>query len=246
VAQDARRARARRARRAGHRPAGVRRADRLARDAPILPQLDAVVAAAVERLAQESDGEVVVVGNSLGGCLALRAAARDDLPISGIVPVAPAGFDHPTWFRAIEGDALVRSVLAGPLPERIVHAFLGQAYRQLAFARPRAIEGRGGPRVRRPPRHPARPAARPCHGPPAAPRARRPVRSRADRRPGPARVGRTRPDGHPPRRPPRPSRALPQTQFELLADCGHCPQLEQPERFGQLLEAFASARVPAA
>src|SRR5690349_10212661 len=58
---------------------------------PILPQLDAFAAAAVELLAEESGEDVVVVGNSLGGCVALRAGERRDLPLAGIVPVAPAG-----------------------------------------------------------------------------------------------------------------------------------------------------------
>jgi pimeloyl-ACP methyl ester carboxylesterase len=73
------------------------------------------------------------------GCLALRAAERDDLRSPGIVPVAPAGFDT----HVVPGDRGRRARAHGarrPLPERVVRAFMGQAYRQLAFARPRAIE----------------------------------------------------------------------------------------------------------
>src|SRR3954454_2443373 len=44
------------------------------RDGPVLPQFDAFAAAAVEALAGEHGEAVVVAGNSLGGCVALRAA----------------------------------------------------------------------------------------------------------------------------------------------------------------------------
>ena len=47
----------------------------------ILPQLDAFAGALVEQWA--GDGEVVVVGNSLGGVIALRLAERADLPLAG-------------------------------------------------------------------------------------------------------------------------------------------------------------------
>ena len=58
----------------------------------MLPQWDALVAAAIEHASDAAGGEgVIVVGNSLGGALSLRAAQRDDLPIAGIVPIAPAG-----------------------------------------------------------------------------------------------------------------------------------------------------------
>ena len=50
----------------------------------------------------------IIVGNSLGGALALRAAQREDLPIAGIVPIAPAG---PAHGRLVLGD---RERVAGP------------------------------------------------------------------------------------------------------------------------------------
>ena len=43
------------------------------------------------------DGGAVVVGNSLGGCVALRLAERDELGLAGVVPVAPAGLDMARW-----------------------------------------------------------------------------------------------------------------------------------------------------
>lgn len=107
---------------------------------PVLPQLDTFAQAAVTHLAEDAGEAPVVVGNSLGGCVALRLAERPDAGIAGIVPVAPAGLDHPGWFRVIEASPLVRAVLHSPLPlpTPVVRTAVGTAYRQLAFARPRA------------------------------------------------------------------------------------------------------------
>jgi pimeloyl-ACP methyl ester carboxylesterase len=104
------------------------------RSGRVLPQLDAFTAAAVDY----AGGDAILAGNSLGGCLALRAVQDPSLPLRGVVPVSPAGFDHPAWFRIIESFPLVRALLAAPLPEPVVRAAVGEAYRQLAFARPRA------------------------------------------------------------------------------------------------------------
>lgn len=223
---------------------GFGRASRLARDELVLPQQDALVAAAVEHLAEQAGEPVVLVGNSLGGCLVLRAAERAELPLAGIVPVAPAGFDHPAWFRMIEGDALVRTVLSGPLPERLVRTFVGQAYRQLAFARPRAIEAAavdafvGHLASQRDVRRSLATGRRliaELDMPFDLARIRVPVLL--------VWGDRDRMVSH------RGSRhlvaALPGLEYELLPGCGHCPQLEAPERFAALLEDFVAARVAA-
>jgi len=80
----------------------------------LLGQLDAFAAELVQTWA---DGRpVVVAGTSLGGCLALRLAERGELPLVGVVPVAPAGLEAPGWFDVIERDPLVRALLAAPIP----------------------------------------------------------------------------------------------------------------------------------
>jgi pimeloyl-ACP methyl ester carboxylesterase len=109
------------------------------RDGSVLEQLDAFVRAAVLEAAVEGD-RVVVAGNSLGGCLALRAGEDGELPLAGVVPIAPAGLEMPGWFSVIEREPLLRILLASPLPlpEAVLRAAVGQIYRQLAFARPRA------------------------------------------------------------------------------------------------------------
>lgn len=121
---------------------GFGRAERLDPSQGVLAQLDAFVRSVVEHVAEEDGEDVVLCGNSLGGCVSLRAAQDPELPIAAIVPVAPAGFDHPFWFTAVESAPVVRAVLRAPLPlpERLVRALVGAGYRQLAFARPRAAE----------------------------------------------------------------------------------------------------------
>jgi pimeloyl-ACP methyl ester carboxylesterase len=114
---------------------GFGRASRLA-PGPILPQLDAFAAALVDRWA---GGEpLVLAGNSLGGAVALRAGERADLPLAGVVPVAPAGLELPRWFDLVERDPIVRRLLQipVPVPGALVRTLVGSAYRQLAFASP--------------------------------------------------------------------------------------------------------------
>jgi len=104
---------------------------------PLLPQWDALVAAAIEELAKRSDGDegLIIVGNSLGGCLSMRAAERPDLPVAGIVPIAPAGLHMARWFPIIEGERLIRLLRLSPVPvpEAIVREVVGRVYRSLAF-----------------------------------------------------------------------------------------------------------------
>lgn len=109
---------------------------------PLMPQWDAMVAAAIEELAGEHGREVHVVGNSLGGALSLRAAERDDLPIAGIVPIAPAGLHMASWFSAIEREWLVRILRLSPVPvpDAIVKPIVGRVYRTLAFGDPGAAD----------------------------------------------------------------------------------------------------------
>ena len=120
---------------------GFGEAARLDRERDVLPQLDRFAAAAIRAEAERHDN-VVIAGNSLGGCAAIRAAERAELPISGIVPIAPAGFDMAQWFNIIETAPIVRTLLRTPvpLPETVVRDAVGRAYRSLAFTRPSAVD----------------------------------------------------------------------------------------------------------
>ena len=126
---------------------GFGKAQRLVPDEPILPQLDDFAAAAIEYVAEEHGNgkrraEVVIGGNSLGGTVALRAAERHGERIAGVVPIAPAGLDMPTWFTAIQGAPLVRAMLNSPVPvpERTLKRAMGSTYRVLAFSSPRKAD----------------------------------------------------------------------------------------------------------
>ena len=223
---------------------GFGTADHLERDAPILPQHDAFMDAAVDRWAGEStDGHVVIAGNSLGGTAALRAAERDERGhIAGIVPIAPAGLDMPTWFTAIQGAPLVRAMLRSPVPvpERTVRRAVGSTYKVLAFASPRkadeAVVGAftthigtqrdiirllaTGKRLLPEIKAPFRFANVSC-----------PVmlvwgeRDRMVSSSGAEQV----------------LAGIPGTQVELLPRCGHCPQIEEPDRLAELLAGFPEA-----
>ena len=118
---------------------GFGTADRLDERQPILPQLDRFAVAAVEWL--ETSG-AVVCGNSLGGCVALRLAEREDLGLAGAVPIAPAGLDMARWFAVIERDPVLRALLAAPvpIPRAVLHRVVGEVYKRLAFHRPRSVD----------------------------------------------------------------------------------------------------------
>src|SRR4051794_22166129 len=110
-----------------------------------MPQWDAFAGALVERLSAEDGGaEGVVSGNSRAGAIALRRAERADLPLAGVVPVAPAGLEMPAWFALIERDPVIRTLLSlpVPIPRGVLAIAVGEVYRRLVFARPWAADGR--------------------------------------------------------------------------------------------------------
>jgi len=208
----------------------------------VLPQLDAFAADAARRLHEDAGEPPVVVGNSLGGCVALRLGERRDVELAGIVPVAPAGLDHPGWFRIIQTAPVVRTLLASPLPlpESVVRGAVGVAYRQLAFSRPReaAREVVAAFTGHHRDRHAV---ARYLEtGGRLLPELRFPFRLEQVEAPVLLVWGEN--DRMVPSRGSRHIiEALPETTFELIASCGHCPQLEEPDRFVDLLVAFAAS-----
>jgi pimeloyl-ACP methyl ester carboxylesterase len=218
---------------------GFGQATRLARGA-ILPQLDAFAGALVQ---EWGAGEpVVVAGSSLGGCVALRLAENAELPLAGVVPMAPAGLERPGWFDLVERDPIVRRLLDIPIPVpgALVRSLVGGAYQQLAGSHPKAAQrdvvdafaahhgsGRHAAALLESGRGllpelataPFDLAAVAC-----------PVmlvwgtRDRMVPHSG-ARVV---------------LGALPATRVELIEGCGHCPQLEATEQLLDLLLAFPS------
>ena len=118
-------------------------------DGPMLPQLDAFAAAALayagagrSRGRRRRTANGIVVGNSLGGCVALRLAERAPTQVARIVALAPAGLDMARWLALIEHDHVLRVLVHAPVPfpSRVVQSAVSRAYRSLAFADPGAVE----------------------------------------------------------------------------------------------------------
>jgi pimeloyl-ACP methyl ester carboxylesterase len=222
---------------------GFGEAARLDRERGVLPQLDRFAAAAIRDVAEREGGEVVVAGNSLGGCVALRAAERAELPLAGIVPVAPAGLDMAQWFTIIETAPIVRALLRAPvpLPETVVREAVGRAYRSLAFTRPSEVDATA---VASFTRHMAdrRDVIRVL----ATGRRLKPeLQDGACFRLG--RIGcpvllvwgdadkMVYPSGSE-----RILREVAEARYEVIANCGHCPQVERPGVLADLLTNFAT------
>ena len=213
--------------------------------ASVLPQLEEFARAAVEHFAPDGDG--VVCGNSLGGCVALRLAQDTRAELAGVVPVAPAGLDMARWFLVIEREPVLRSLLAAPvpIPGQVVRAVVGEVYKRLAFRHP----GRVDPLVIRAftshfrDRATARrilesgrrllPELRDCLDPASI---RCPVLlvwGRHD-----AMVFQTGAE--------RILDAIDDARLVTIEDCGHCPQIETPDRLAELLLDFPASLARAA
>ncbi len=121
---------------------GFADADPLRHD-PILPQLDAFAAEAVAYAGGRPREPVIVVGNSLGGAVALRLAERRGARLGGVVAVAPAGLQMSRLLTIVERDPLLRSLLAlpTPVPAVVLRAAVGRLYRAIAFSSPGAVDG---------------------------------------------------------------------------------------------------------
>jgi pimeloyl-ACP methyl ester carboxylesterase len=207
---------------------------------PILPQLDAFAAAATDYVADGGE-RVVAVGNSLGGCVALRLAEREGQKLAGVVPVAPAGLEMSRLVQLVERDLVLRSLLSvpSPVPGTLIRATVARLYRQLAFAAPGSVD-------------PAVVSAFTSHH-----------RDRATVAAQLAAAHRLLPELHEPYELSRITTPLlvvwgdrdrlvfhrgaeqileqvPGARLELLPGIGHCPQVESPDRFTEILLEFGA------
>jgi pimeloyl-ACP methyl ester carboxylesterase len=107
-----------------------------------LDQLADFAEEAVVQAAAHAKRKVVVVGNSLGGWVALRLAERRDLPIAGVVPIGPAGIKMaPLFFSADRIPAVSQIIgLPAPVPPAVTRRVVGRLYRALAFGDPASID----------------------------------------------------------------------------------------------------------
>ncbi len=211
----------------------------------VLPQLERFAAASVEHFAQGD--EVIVAGNSLGGCTAMLVAERPGLPLAGIVPVAPAGLDMARWINYLERDPLLRPLLSSPIPipTAAVRAVVGEAYRRLAFANRDAATDDV---VRSFTNHfPDQTAALRYIN--VARRLPRELRDpfRLERITCPVLLVWGRKDVMVfPTGADRVVQTVPDSELVVFEDCGHCPQVEEPHRLTELLLEFPQSLARAA
>lgn len=218
---------------------GFGAADRLHPTA-ILPQLDRFAAAALD-YAQEGGGRTIPVGNSLGGCIALRLAERHGTELAGVVAVAPAGLDMSRLLYLVQRDPLLRSLLAlpTPVPTAVIRGAVARLYRQLAFAVPASVDAAVVNAFTAHHRDRATVAG-------YLETARRLIGELRDpfqlsRIASPVLVvwgDRDRLVFH--RGAQRILDAVPGARLELMSGVGHCPQVEAPDRFTQLVLEFSS------
>jgi pimeloyl-ACP methyl ester carboxylesterase len=214
-------------------------------DEPILAQLGEFGAAAVEAFAPDGGG--VVCGNSLGGCVSMLLAQRPELDLAGVVPVAPAGLDMARWFTLLERDPGLRLLLNAPVPVPgfAVRRVVAEVYKRLAFAHPERVE-------------PLVATTFASHFPDRATAARRLATGRRllpelrdpfdlDRITCPVLLVWGTHDvmvfQHGAE---RVIEAVEGSRMELLEGCGHCPQIEEPDRMAELLLDFAEPLARAA
>jgi len=203
----------------------------------VLPQLDRFGQAVVDYVAP--DGGAIAVGNSLGGCLALRLAEREELGLAGVVPVAPAGLDMAPWLRIIEAHPIIQGILRSPVPvpETVLRRAVAEFYKRVAFHRPRSVDRKAIEAFTSHFANPRDVARYLSTGRALFPELKDPYRlervgcpvlvvwGERDRMvlaKGARRV----------------VAALPDTCVEILDECGHCPQVECPDRFTELLLPF--------
>jgi pimeloyl-ACP methyl ester carboxylesterase len=203
----------------------------------VLPQLDRFGEAVVRHAAPK--GGAVVVGNSLGGAVALRLAERKKLKLAGIVPVAPAGLDMAPWLGIIERDPIIRTLLSSPvpLPKWALRRAVAEVYKRVAFHKPGVVDAKAIDSFTSHFAEQRIVARYLTTGRTLLPELKDPfnldqiscpvlvVWGEKDRMvlsKGAQRV----------------VEALPETRVELLDQCGHCPQVECPDRFTELLLDF--------
>jgi pimeloyl-ACP methyl ester carboxylesterase len=219
---------------------GFRRTGPL-RPGAVLPQLDEAVAAAARRLRQR-EGAVIVVGNSLGGTLGLRAGAAGE--VDGVVALAPASVTLSPWLRRMTTSPVTARISRAPVPPQLVRATIGYGYSRLVAGAPGSTARRAGRRFSS--GYDRRSAsALSALGVRLLPELDEPLDVRAVACPVslvwgeldrlvPARGAR------------RLANDLPDGELVVLPGVGHCPQVEQPRQVADLVDALAArvARAP--
>ncbi|GGC55873.1 alpha/beta hydrolase [Hoyosella rhizosphaerae] len=205
---------------------------------PALPQLDAFVAELVTSQAQTKP--VVLVGNSLGGALAVRAALTEDMPIHSVIPIDVAGLGYRPWIEATIGRYSPPATLLSriPYPRRVARSRAAtklvsrSLYAHAANADPtvvaRFVQRASDPREIALVAAEGRAMLRELHT----------SRPTGDSPPMLILHGR-RDFLIPPSGSERLHRRYPESELAILEHCGHCPQLDDPGLIADLIANFS-------
>lgn len=218
---------------------GFGKASSLDLNSLILPQLDRFIAETIDLVTERAGRRAVMAGNSLGGALALRAAERDDLDLEGIVPIAPAGLSMARWLLVIESERVLNLLLRSPvpIPGPVMRAAVGRIYSTLAFSSVAAADLESVVRFSSHLDSRDRISQILEIGRHMFPELNDPFRldridvpvlliwGDRDRMVYPTGAGRV-------------LKTVPDSRYELLEGCGHCPQLEMPDRMVELITTF--------
>jgi len=219
---------------------------------PILPQLDAFVSDAIRYVSGRPRQAPLLVGNSLGGCVSLRAAARQGSKLAGVLAAAPAGLQMSRMLSLVERDPALRLILAlpAPVPSAVLRAAVARLYVQLAFASTRNVDPGVISTFASHHQQRAKVASYLDIAHRMLPELRNSLELDRVRCPL-LLVWGDRDRLLYARNAERVLEAVPGSRLELLPGVGHCPQVEAPERFSEILldyahELEARRRPPAA
>jgi pimeloyl-ACP methyl ester carboxylesterase len=209
---------------------------------PMLPDVDRFVDAAIREYGRGSSAteRPILVGNSLGGVAALRAAQERTLPLSGVIPISPAGLGHQPWVELAEREPVIHRILpAGvPVPMALVRWAVYVAFLQLAVVDRERVDRSVVAAYAAQYRHTddlvrfvrdARSLLGELRAAYQLEKIDRPVLL----------VWGARDRLVPPSGARQVLDAVPDSRLVLLDGCGHCPQLEEPERIADLAVEFA-------
>lgn len=210
---------------------------------PILPQLDAFALDALRYASGRPRRPTVLVGNSLGGCISLRLAEHHGSRLAGVVAAAPAGLQMSRLLFLVERDPVLRSLLAlpAPVPAVVLRAAVARLYVQLAFAPGHKVDPQVITTFTSHHRQRAKVASYLAIAHRLLPELRSALDLEQIHTPLLLVWGeRDRLLFH--RGAQRILDAVPDSRLELLRGIGHCPQVEAPDRFTELLLEFAETR----
>lgn len=203
----------------------------------VLPQHDRFLDALLDDVVRRSGEPAIVVGHSMGGCLALRLAQRDPDGLAGVVAAPPSGFDMPRVTALLRWRATERAlVTTRHLPLRVRRRVVALGWRLAALAdrnaaSPEFLDAYSGYFCANVADY-ARASRLVIGEMPSSyqlDRIRRPlllVWGDADRLATPRSARRILAE-------------VPGSRLETIAGCGHCPAIEAPDRLAVALVGFA-------